>query len=103
MTISKLLGNKVIRQHYTLNRRTSMENLSENYGTLQPRRSFALDISKVETFEDMKKIFGALGLRLYEATPQYEELKDYFIMDEFVEEPQKVINPEVLESAEVPE
>jgi hypothetical protein len=51
----------------------------------------------------MKRIFGALGLRLYEGTPQYEELKDYFIMDEFVEEPQQVINPEVLESAEVPE
>lgn len=80
-----------------------MENLSENYGTPQPRRSFALDINTVRTFEDMKKIFGALGLRLYEGTPQYQELKDYFIMDEFVEEPQQVINPEVLQSAEIPE
>lgn len=78
-----------------------MENLSENYG--MPRRSFALDINKIQTLEDMKKIFGALGLRLYEDTPQYEELKEYFIMNEFVEEPQQVINPEVLESAEIPE
>ena len=78
-----------------------MENLSENYG--MPRRSFALDINTVQTFEDMKKIFGGLGLRLYERTPQYEELKDYFVLDEIVEETQQVINPEVLKSAEVPE
>ena len=80
-----------------------MENLSENYGTPQPRRSFALDINTVETFEDMKRIFGALGLRLYEGTPQYEELKDYFIMDEFVEEPEQSTAPEVLEPTEVTE
>jgi hypothetical protein len=80
-----------------------MENLPENYGTPQPRRSFALDINKVQTFEDMKKIFGALGLRLYEGTPQYEELQEYFIMDEHVENPEQSTTPEVLESAEVTE
>jgi hypothetical protein len=51
----------------------------------------------------MKRIFGALGLRLYEGTPQYEELKDYFIMDEFVEEPEQSTAPEVLEPTEVTE
>jgi hypothetical protein len=80
-----------------------MQNLPENYGTAQPRRSFALDISKVETFEDMKKIFGALGLRLYEGTPQYEELQEYFIMDEHVENLEQPVEPESLESAEVTE
>jgi hypothetical protein len=45
----------------------------------------------------MKRIFGALGLRLYENTPQYEELKEYFIKDEFVEEPEQPTTTEVIE------
>lgn len=78
-----------------------MENLPENYGEVRARRSYALDINTVKTFEDLKKIFGGLGLRLYENTPQYEELKQYFTVDEHVEEEQS--QPEVLEPVEVTE
>lgn len=55
--------------------------MPKNYGEVRTRRSYALDINTVETLEDIKAIFGGLGLRLYEDTPQYQELKKYFVID----------------------
>lgn len=59
-----------------------MENMPQNYGQPQPLpRSFELDVNTIENLEDVKAIFSGLGLRLYENTPQYQQLKKYFVID----------------------
>lgn len=74
-----------------------MENLSENYGdSNQPRRSYELDITKINTLEDLKAIFGGLGLRLYENTPQYSKLSQYFCINEETEGQTPLVTPEIV-------
>ena len=42
------------------------------------RRKFRLDMSKIKTLEDLKKIIGSLGIVMDSDDPFYEELKEYF-------------------------
>jgi len=44
----------------------------------KPIRSFELDISKVETLDDVKKVLDLLQIRIETDHPSYEKLKNYF-------------------------
>lgn len=49
--------------------------------TKKPARMFELCTEKLETLEDVKKIFKALQIRIDNSNPLYEELKYYFTVE----------------------
>lgn len=44
----------------------------------KPLKIFQLDVSTLETIEDIKKVLNGLEIRIQADDPLYEELKDYF-------------------------
>jgi hypothetical protein len=46
--------------------------------TEKPIRTYQLNIEKLETLEDIKKILNTLQIRINTDNSLYEELKDYF-------------------------
>ena len=42
------------------------------------QKQFQLNSEKIETLEDVKKIFNAMHVRIYEDNPFYDEIKHYF-------------------------
>jgi hypothetical protein len=49
--------------------------------TKQIIRCYQLSPERIETLDDVKKILGALQLRINTDNPFYEELKEYFIVE----------------------
>ena len=49
--------------------------------TDKPTRRYKLCADKIESLEDVKKIFALMDLRIQTDDPEYEEVKDYFCLE----------------------
>ena len=49
--------------------------------TDKPTRRYKLCADKIESLEDVKKIFALMDLRIQTDDPRYEEVKDYFCLE----------------------
>lgn len=49
--------------------------------TNKPIRRYQLDVNRIKTLEDVKKILDMLQLRIDTNNPLYEEVKDYFCLE----------------------
>ena len=45
------------------------------------KKRFQLCEKKIKTIEDVKKILGAMQIRIDNDNPLYEDLKDYFVVE----------------------